>query len=170
MKAKEGKTEKCSACGKAAKTVRRDYEWKDVDLPVLLKNVEMIECGKCGNVEVVIPQISKLMRLLALAVILKPYRMTGGELRFLRKFTNRTGAEFAKVIKVDKTTLSKWENSDDPIGEQSDRLIRTVVLGLAEGLQAELSNVVMNFDRITSEVRPVTIEADPKTLSYEYAA
>jgi len=37
-----------------------------------------------------------------------------------------TGEEFSKLLKIDKTTLSKWENNADPVGEQSDRLIRTI--------------------------------------------
>jgi len=166
----KAKTELCSNCGKAAKVIRGDYEWKDVDLPVLLKNVEMIQCGQCGTVEVIIPRINKLMSLLALAVILKPDRLTGGELRFLRKYIGKTGADFSKLIKVDKATLSKWENDDDPIGEQSDRLIRTVILALGDGLEMELRKAVLQFPEISRDIRPAKIEMDPSKMSYKYAA
>jgi len=66
--------------------------------------------------------MNALMRILALAVIKKPYRLTGEEVRFLRKYLRLT--EFSRLIHVDKTTLSKSENNDDRLGDQSDRLIR----------------------------------------------
>jgi DNA-binding transcriptional regulator YiaG len=160
--------EECSNCGAQARIIRGDYLWRDVDLPVTLRNVEQIQCEKCGNVDVVIPRLAQLMRTIALAVIHKPYRLRGEEVRFLRKYLGMTGADFSALLKVDKTTLSKWENNEDPVGEQSDRLIRMVALGLGEGLQGEIGAVVRAFTSIHSNVKKVGIRVDPKTMVYEY--
>ena len=77
------------------------------------------------------------MRLLALAVVAMPQKLAGEEVRFLRKSLKMSGDEFSSLIHVDKTTLSKWENNEQAIGDQSDRLIRAVTMvfsgGVSEG-------------------------------------
>lgn len=161
----------CPECGERGRRVRADYVWKDVDLPVTLKNVEQIQCGKCdNNIDVVIPRLAELMRTLALAVIHKPYRLRGEEVRFLRKYLGLTGADFSALLKVDKTTLSKWENNDDPVGEQSDRLIRAIAMALGNGLKKEIESAVRSFPDIRSDVKKLSIRLDPETMSYEFAA
>ena len=164
------KREECSKCGRDARVVREDYVWEDVDFPVTLRNVELIRCDRCGNADVVIPKMGQLMRTLALAVVSKPYRLRGEEVRFLRKYLNMTGEEFSKLLTIDKTTLSKWENNADPVGEQSDRLIRTIVLGLDKGLRAELEHVIRQFSEIQTEPKKISIRMDPAKMSFEYAA
>ena len=81
-----------------------------------------------------------------------------------------TGEEFSKLLTIDKTTLSKWENNADPVGEQSDRLIRTIVLGLDKGLRAELEHVIRQFSEIQTEPKKISIRMDPAKMSFEYAA
>lgn len=128
----------CSNCGAPARVAHGTYGLKEVGLKnVVLQGVEIVKCPKCKNEDPVIPNMNGLMRALALAVIEKPYRLTGEEVRFLRKYLRLTGEEFSRLIHVDKTTLSKWENNDDRVGDQSDRLIRLVTLGLGEGLKSE---------------------------------
>jgi len=160
----------CSNCGAKAEVVRGEYNFKDSGLPVVLEGIEFVKCGACGNVDPIIPKLSKIMRLIALAVIRKPYRLTGAEVRFLRKFLHMNGADFSALLKVDKTTLSKWENDAIEIGGQTDRLIRTIVLGLADGLQGELKEVIEQFTTISDEIRPLKIRMNTAKMSYEYAA
>ena len=125
----------CSNCSAEAKVALGSYPFGESGLPVVLKGIELIKCGKCGNVDPIIPRLNELMRVLALAVIRKPYRLRGEEVRFLRKYIKMSGEGFSRLLHVDKTTLSKWENNADPVGDQSDRLIRALVLVLGEGLQ-----------------------------------
>jgi DNA-binding transcriptional regulator YiaG len=71
--------------------------------------------------------VEKLHRAIGLVVVRKPARLTGAEVRFLRKLLGYSGADFARHIGVDPTVVSKWENDQQPIGEQSDRLLRMMV-------------------------------------------
>ena len=116
-----------------------------------------------------VPRINDLMRLLALAIIAKPYRLRGAEIRFLRKYLRKTGAEMARLLHVTKTTVSKWENDDDQIGEQSDRLLRVFALALGDGLEAKLKELIELFPRIESEPQEIGIEINPVAMSYQYA-
>ncbi len=164
------KRAECSNCSADARIVRDGYPFKETALPnVILRDVAIVRCDKCGNKDPIIPHVDDLMRTLALAVVGKPYRLSGSEVRFLRKYLKKTGDEFARLIHVDKTTLSKWENEHDPVGEQSDLLIRAVILALAEGLRPNVAEVVRDFEKIHKSCRRVRIEVDPETLAYQYA-
>ena len=160
----------CSACGSPAKVVRGTYRFTESGLPsVVLQGVKLIRCGKCKNVDPIIPRVNHLMRALALAVVSKPYRLRGEDVRFLRKYLRMTNDEFARLIHVDKTNLSKWENNHDKIGPQSDRLIRVMAVWLGEGLKNELDGVIQAFPRIHETRSNVRIELDAAKGSYQYA-
>ena len=60
-----------------------------------------------------------------------------------------TADKLSRLLHVDKTTLSKWENNDDPVGTQSDLAIRLIVMSLDKGLKKKLSEVVeKQFEKI----------------------
>jgi DNA-binding transcriptional regulator YiaG len=61
------------------------------------------------------------------AVIHKPARLSGAEVKFLRKHLGWSGADFAAHVGVDPTTVSAWENERKPFGTSSDRLLRLMV-------------------------------------------
>ncbi len=160
----------CSNCGAEVRPMRGSYRFRDSGLrDVVLHGVEILRCDQCGNEDPIIPRVNDLMRTLALAVIGKPYRLAGEEVRFLRKYLKMTGDEFSRLLHVDKTTLSKWENDEDPIGEQSDLLIRTLTMALGEGLKERLEEVVRDFAQIRESRRRVRIEVNSETMAYQYA-
>jgi DNA-binding transcriptional regulator YiaG len=109
------------------------------------------------------------MRTLAFAVVSQPYRLQGEDVRFLRKYLNMTQAQLAELLDVHKTNLSKWENNEDRIGEQSDRLIRAVTVALGEGLKEKMEQVVRSFPRIQKSKKRPGLEMDPRNLSFSFA-
>ena len=156
---KNVKTEECGNCGAEAAVVRGAYAMKESGLKnVVLHGIDLVRCEQCGNVDPIIPRLNDLMRTLALAVITKPYRLLGNEVRFLRKFLGMTQDELSRWIHVDKTTLSKWENDEDPVGEQSDLLIRALAVIRGDGLHAKVDEVVGQFAAIRKARRSVGIE------------
>jgi len=161
----------CSACGTAAEVIRGNYRFVESGLKhVILQGIELVHCDKCGNEDPIIPHVNALMRALAQAVVCKPYRLHGQEVRFLRTYLGMTGEQFARLLHVDKTTLSKWENEHDLVGEQSDRLIRMYALVLGEGLQKEQRHVVEDcFPRIHHSRRSVQVCINSSTMAYSYA-
>lgn len=167
---KKPATYECSNCGSNAKVIRcRKYQFRESGLDnVVLKGITVIKCPKCKNVDPVIPRINDLMRSLAIAVVAKPYRLKGAEVRFLRKYLHMNGEEFARLIHVDRTHLSKWENDEDRVGDQSDRLIRAIALGLGEGLKEKIEQTMRSFPRI-AETRDVQIDMNCRDMSYRYA-
>jgi DNA-binding transcriptional regulator YiaG len=135
----------------------------------VLQGVEITRCSQCGNDDIVIPHLNDLMRTLAFAVVSQPYRLQGEDVRFIRKYLNMTQAQLADLLDVHKTNLSKWENDEDKIGEQSDRLIRAVALALGEGLKERTEQVIRSFPQIQKSKKRPGIDMDPESLSFSFA-
>src|SRR5882762_4279340 len=136
----------CSSCGAKAVVAVGTYPFKESGLSnVTLINVELIQCGVCGNVDPIIPDVNDLMRALAWHCATQKYRLSGEDVRFLRKYLNMSGVEFAQLLGVDKSTLSKWENDDDPVGTANERLIRSVALSLGDGLKERSEEGIRSF-------------------------
>lgn len=119
---------KCIDCGNLMRTQKENYRYSECGLKnVTLIGIEVSRCPRCGNYEVSIPHIEGLHRLIARILIEKTTRLTGEEVRFLRKSLGWSGADFAENIGVAEETVSRWENDATPIGPQADRLLRLMV-------------------------------------------
>jgi putative zinc finger/helix-turn-helix YgiT family protein len=113
-------------CGHAMTTKRENAPYTALPGTVLV-GVEVSRCPSCGEYEVAIPAIDELNRVLAEAVIRKPARLTGGEIRFLRTYLGYSSADFAKLIGGNPATISRWETDKQPIGHHTDLLLRALV-------------------------------------------
>lgn len=158
----------CSACGNVGTVSVEDRDFPESGLRnVILKQVDVLRCGACGNDEVVISRLNDVMQTLAKAVVSQPYPLRGEEIRFLRKHLGMTQVAFARLIGIDHTNLSKWENNRERPGEQSDRLMRMYLLTLGNlGDTEQCKQMVTRFQDI-HEGEPGTTVIDPKHLSYE---
>lgn len=121
---------KCRSCGAAELTSSVEtYLYSESGLPnVTLVGVEIRRCPSCGDHQLVLPRVAELHRAIAHAVIAKRARLSGAEVRYLRKFLGWSGVDFAKHIGADPSTVSNWETEKDPIGMASDRLLRLMVV------------------------------------------
>ncbi len=165
------KKDKCNECGQAATVTRGDYRFDEMGLPVVLRNIEIVKCGKCGTTEPVIPHMNGLMDTLALAVVCQPCRLQGDELRFLRTYAGKSAKEFAALVHLDNTTLSKMENGDRAIGPQTDKLIRLLVLNMSPELSGKVGKLIAMMPDIDDEPSgdPPRISINPATMHYQYA-
>ena len=127
---------KCTECGSAVATSRENYRYTESGLPhVVLRNVEVRRCAECGNYDVVLPRIDELHQSIAVALTGKLGRLDGCEIRYLRKHLGWSGAELARRMFVDPSTVSRWEHGSQPIGRQSDALLRMYVATRAPSTQ-----------------------------------
>lgn len=161
----------CSNCGVEARVEEGNYRYKQTPLKrVMLCGIDLIKCPKCGNIDPIIPALDDLLSSLAFAVVNKPSRLKGDEIRFLRKYTHKTQAQFARVLELDPTTISKYENDDDVPGPQTDKLIRLVAIALGEdGLRARITEAVSQFENIEDVPRASRLEYEGKTGEVQYA-
>src|SRR4029077_9980338 len=77
----------CSNCGAEGTRTIGVYPFKECGLRnVTLIGVNLIECPSCGNVDPIIPDVNDLMRALAWYVSTQRFKLTGEDVRFLRKY------------------------------------------------------------------------------------
>lgn len=159
----------CRNCGEGTLVSSvEDYPYLESGLPnVLLMGVEVRRCPACKHVAVVLPRVTELHRAIALAVIHKPARLSGAEVRYLRKVLGHSGVDFARYIGVDASTVSNWETDKHPIGPSSDRLLRLMVTHGAPVEEYSLEALT----KIEDEVRPpVTLRVSPKAKGWQTEA
>lgn len=158
---KERNCERCGARTRERKATRaRPYPYRLSGLENLyLVGIKVRVCPGCGAEVPIIPKLGELHATIARAFLEKPARLTGTELRFLRKNAGITAADFAALVGVDPTHLSRFENGHtEQLGASTDKLARAVVsvaMGLPDELRAILTTVAKKLERKrVANVRP----------------
>ena len=98
-------------------------------IPAVLKSaVEQSSCETCGKVlSTRIPALGELIAAMALTRIKHPIKLSGKEIRFLRKALDLPAKELARWLEVTPETVSRWENDRELIGPTSEKLLRLAV-------------------------------------------
>ena len=166
---KQPKERECSNCGAPATVARGEYPFAQSGLDVRLVGIQLIKCKKCGQTDPIIPNLADLMRVIALAVVEKPWKLCGKEIKYLRKYMQMTAHQFAGHMGVDHTTVSKWENDKIDLGDTSDRLIRALAVTLGEGLVESREDIMKKFPDIDKTIAICAYRYDADTHHVEYA-
>jgi putative zinc finger/helix-turn-helix YgiT family protein len=121
-------TRKCYevGCGKLMTGKRENYQYQEAGLKsVVLLNIVVYHC-ECGAIVPEIPYAGILHHCIAMNVLQKKALLSGEEIRFVRKAAGFSATELARVMGMDKVSVSRWENEKKKISKDSDRLIRVV--------------------------------------------
>ena len=166
------KIHKCTRCGEPVNPEPRNYRYLESGLSnVILQGIEVADCPKCGNEDAIIPRMAKIHRAIARALTLSPSRLTGEQIRFLRKDLGFSGDQLGKYLHTDKTKISKWEGGEDRIGPSSDRLIRLLAASLDAELRPGVSAVAEHLPLISDESGGIReLHVDVTTLQTAFLA
>ncbi len=133
--------EKCA--GTLTQNKRDQYSTDMFGIPVTLINAVTEEsCTVCGEVNVCIPDHKGLIAALAIARAMEAPKLSGKDIRFMRKALEVPAKTLAEMLEVTVETVSRWENEKLPIGATSEKLLRMVV-----GIVLEESAPGVVFDR-----------------------
>ena len=126
--------DKCHVCGESLKVIKdKPYEYTECGLDVVLLGVTQYHCDSCGEEYAAIPNPRVLHKIIGTDICKnKKALLLPEEIRFLRKELNLKAKDLADSIGVDDSTVSRWENGKQQIGEGSDRLLRALYLGCIE--------------------------------------
>jgi hypothetical protein len=117
---------KCAKCGAgrlAAKQVTYDLGPVLGMTSVKVENLPVLACPKCDNVTITGPVVEGMSTLLAVAILKNP-DLGWMEVRYLRRMLGDTQEGFAQKLSVDRVTVSRWENSKEPITGITSEAIR----------------------------------------------
>jgi len=81
-----------------------------------------------GEPGVIIPDIPGLEAAIAVARVTLPHKLSGREIRFLRRSMGLKAVALAKFLDVTPETLSRWENGPEAISTNAERVLRLRVL------------------------------------------
>ena len=119
----------CLECGGEVRTRLETVPFDTaIGLPGVRLRTMVARCPKCKAFEVLVPNADGLHRALARSVVAKSERLSGAEIRFLRKVLGWSGADFAQHMGTSAEIVSRWETGSAPIGPQADRLLRLMVM------------------------------------------
>ncbi len=106
-------------------TRAKPYHFAECGLPnVYLVGIRYLICRKCGTQAAEIPAVKQLLGLIARIVVEGEGKLTGAEIRFLRKRLGKKASEFARMVGVTPEQVSRWENDSNPPEPSADKLIR----------------------------------------------
>ena len=124
---------KCHNCG--ALVIERKvgatnpYRFVGSGLPhVFLVGIRWRACTSCKTEGPVIPRLGELLEFIAHLLLDKKGRLTGPELRYLRKHVGLSAVDCAGLILIDPATLSRVEAGKQDLGASTDKLSRAIVL------------------------------------------
>lgn len=142
----------CTDCGQDVTPERRSYRYAESGVSnVILQGIEVADCQHCGNSDVIIPSVAKIHRAIAQALANSPARLTGEQLRFLRKHLDLSGDQLGRYLHTDRTKISKWERGEDRIGQATDRLMRLLVAALDSDLRRGVTAVAEHLPQISDQ-------------------
>ena len=149
----------CLNCDAEMKCEKRTHHYKECGLDnVFLEGIEVCTCEKCGESEVGIPCVPDLHRFISRSIVSQKQPLSGKEVRFSRKNPGMAAKRFAEIIAVDKSTLSRWENENQPIAPPHDRLIRMIYCAIMKIPTGELKGIVEDeFAGISNEKTEVPL-------------
>lgn len=96
----------------------------------LINAVQVLRCAACKTELVSIPDMDGLARATAISRALDPVRLSGREVKFLRRVLDMTQAEFAKAMDLAAESVSRWENDARGIGGACEKLVRHNICAL----------------------------------------
>ncbi|MGO9019508.1 MAG: type II TA system antitoxin MqsA family protein [Syntrophobacteraceae bacterium] len=135
-------TAKCTFCGNLNVETKtgQSYHFTESGLDnVYLENVDTSHCPDCNANSVSIPKSPQLLNCIGEAIVFGSEQLTGAEIRYLRKNLRLKINDFAKLLRVSRVTVSRWENGQD-ITKPIDLLIRSIYLLNGPGISDEVKN------------------------------
>lgn len=141
-----------------------------IGLRVVVANVAREIIDAEGETLIELPDMRALEAAAALARLLLPIRLRGGELRAIRHIADLTAAELAARMgdKTSPETISRWEHEKQPMGGYAEKVFRLVLgealrprapgIGFEDGMIARMT--VLDPWRVDPGfvVPPITLE------------
>jgi DNA-binding transcriptional regulator YiaG len=123
--------ERCEVCqGRLRRRVVPAYRDARLGLPgvVLVGAVTEFVCPRGHGVAgISIPNLDGAIAAAGVARVMHPLKLSGDDLRALRRACGWSAKELAELLGVRAETVSRWETGAETIGPANEKLIRLVV-------------------------------------------
>ena len=119
---------RCRECGQEMRQAGGRYHWVESGLDNVYIEGDQVKQWECpnGHKTVQIGGLKNLLDTLAETLANKRGRLTGPEVRYLRKSLYWKAGNMARALGVDAATLSRIENGHAPVSGAVDRMVRMI--------------------------------------------
>jgi DNA-binding transcriptional regulator YiaG len=109
------------------------HDTRELGIPLRIHNaVQRHTCVHCGLVTHAIPLPERLISASAVCRVKMSEKLSGAEIRFIRKALRQSAKDMADILQVAPETFSRWENDKAPINPTSEKLLR-ILAGIRLG-------------------------------------
>ncbi len=136
------------------KRILKEYIDSASGIPVKLKNVTVKSIG--GESVKIIPYL-KLERQLLLLVAEKPFRLSGKEVRFIRKALDKSLEEFAELLGVTHPVIIRWESKQEAFTRMAWSTEKQIRLEAFRNANSSTRAFAGLYDRLTV-APPIEVE------------
>ncbi|MCB1134979.1 MAG: hypothetical protein KDK78_01820 [Chlamydiia bacterium] len=122
-----------------------EYKADELGLPVVIRSVPVIDLAGEEVLDINYAQVSAAI---FSALILKPYRLTGSEVKFMRLFMELTLEGLAKKLHVTHPSVLSWERCEQQhtnMSESTEALLRILAAQQSKKDQELISVVLDTF-------------------------
>lgn len=135
-----------------AKKTRKKFDISGLD-GVTITGVIHHHCNVCGEDYYDYGDVQKLNAFLAHLVAKKIGRLSGAEMRFLRKYLGYSSVMFAEeILKIDRSTLSRIEKGANEFSETLEQLVRTLALTKSPDRNYDIHDQIMERTKLAKQV------------------
>jgi putative zinc finger/helix-turn-helix YgiT family protein len=124
---------RCGKCknGVMERSVKPEHVEDLGGLVVKVLNAVVVQrCSACSDEMIGIPDIQGLVRAAAMVRAQSPERLTGKEVRFIRRALDMKQKDFAAAMDLSAEHVSRWENDHNGLGGAGEKLVRHNVCAL----------------------------------------
>lgn len=146
------------------KKIQKIYEAHGFGFPVILLNTPMVQIrGEW------VPNVNhnKLNEAVLEALVHKPSRLTGSEVRFIRLFLNMTLEQFASRLDITHPAVLKWEkrqNDSTEMNWSTEKDIRLFALTKLSKHKQDFLSAYQELEKSASKVaHPIKIDLEKKS-------
>jgi DNA-binding XRE family transcriptional regulator len=140
--------------------IQKEFVDHGFGFPVILRDVTMIKVRGEWTPKV---DYNRLSLCVLLALVEKPARLTGSEIRFIRHHFEMTLQAFAKRFDVSHVAVMKWEktkNRPTAMNWSTEKDIRLHVLSKLAVKPAEFSSHYRDLEEVpASKLQPIEVNA-----------
>jgi putative zinc finger/helix-turn-helix YgiT family protein len=140
---------KCSECKKTMKAKKDVVPYPMAGIEFKLVGVPSMVC-ECGNKEIAIPAIKNLHLTIA-RIVISLEKISGEQIKFLRKFQGLTQRELGELIKIEPETISRWETNEFKPSEQSIIILKKLAVDHIANEWQELKKMMADLENEESE-------------------
>ena len=117
---------RCRKCGGLMEKSIRPEHTEDLGGVVVkvLNAVQVLRCAKCKTEMVAIPDLDGFGRATAISRALNPVRLSGREVKFMRRVLDMTQVKFAEAMELTSESVPRWETDARGVGGACEKLVR----------------------------------------------